>query len=87
MKEILMMVQSGCRHCRRALTLMDELKEAHPEYANIPLRIVDEQKEPVFADSLDYWYVPTYFVDGEKLHEGVPSPEAIEAVFQAALSD
>ena len=37
------------------------------------------------ADSLDYWYVPTYFVDGVKLLEGVPTKEKVEAVLRAAL--
>ena len=64
---------------------MDELGDQHPEYTRIPVKIVDEQQEKEFADSLDYWYVPTYFVNGQKLHEGVPTPEKIQAVYEAAL--
>lgn len=87
MKLVTMMILSDCPHCRRAFALMDELKEAHPEYREVPVKIVEEDKEPAFAAALDYWYVPTYFVGDQKIHEGVPSREAIEAVYQAACSD
>ena len=49
------------------------------------VRVADEEEEKGAADSLDYYYVPTYFVDGEKIHEGVPTPEKVRAVYEAAL--
>lgn len=85
MKEILMMMMAGCPHCRRARAWMEELCEEHPEFREVPVRMVDETLEPDFAQTLDYYYVPTYFVEGRKLHEGVPTKEAIEAVYRAAL--
>ena len=39
----------------------------------------------VYAAKFDYFYVPTFYVGTEKLHEGVPSKEAIERVFAAAV--
>lgn len=87
MREMIMMIQRSCPHCRRALALMEELKAEHPVYTQVPVRIVDEFEEKAFADSLDYWYVPTYFVGGEKLHEGVPSKAKVQAVYEKALSD
>lgn len=84
-KEVLMMVMAGCPHCQRARQMMDELFVAHPEYKQVPLKCVDETVEKEFAESLDYYYVPTFFVAGQKLHEGRPTLEAIERVFQAAL--
>jgi glutaredoxin len=84
-KEVLMMVMAGCPHCIRARQMMAELCEAHPEYAAIPVKIVDETVEREFAESLDYYYVPTFFVEGEKLHEGRPTLDAVERVFKAAL--
>ena len=85
MKEVLMMVLSDCPYCHQAYKMMDELKSEHPEYADIKIRIADEEKESELADSLDYYYVPTYFVDGIKLHEGVPTKEKVQAVYEAAL--
>lgn len=86
MKDVLMMMQATCPYCRRALGFMDELKTEHPEYAKVNAKIVDENIEREFADSLDYWYVPTYYVDGVKLHEGVPTKEAVAKVYEAALT-
>jgi glutaredoxin len=85
-KEVLMMVMAGCPHCVRARQMMAELCETHPEYATVQVKIVDETIEKEFAASLDYYYVPTFFVAGEKVHEGRPTLEAIERVFQAALA-
>ncbi|HIS30336.1 MAG TPA: thioredoxin family protein [Candidatus Limivivens intestinipullorum] len=85
MKNVLMMVLRDCPYCHQAFRMMDELKKAHPEYENVTVRVADEEEEKELADSLDYYYVPTYFVDGEKIHEGVPTPEKVRAVYEAAL--
>ncbi len=85
MKAVLMMVMAGCPHCRRAREIMRELCARKAEYAKVDVREVDETLDPAFAETLDYYYVPTFFVGGEKVHEGVPTEEAIEAVYRAAL--
>lgn len=86
MKNVLMMIQDTCPHCKKALSLMEELKKENPDFEKVEVKIIDENKEPAFAETLDYWYVPTFFVDGEKLHEGVPTKEAVEKVYEAALN-
>ena len=85
MKKVLMMIQETCPHCQNAFRLMEALKKENPEYAAVEVEIVDENREKAFADSLDYWYVPTYFVAGEKIHEGVPTKEKVRAVYEKAL--
>lgn len=87
MKQVLMMILSDCPHCRKALRLMEELKEENPEYSKVEVRIADEKKEKDLAESLDYYYVPTYFVDGKKVHEGVPTKEKVREVYEQALKD
>ena len=47
---------------------------------------IEENDEPEKTKGLDYWYVPTYFVEGEKLLEGIPTKAKIEAVLKAALA-
>lgn len=84
MKEILLFVMAGCPHCRLALQAQDSLFAAHPAWRDIPLKIVDETREPAFADQFDYYYVPTYYVDGRKVHEGHAEREDVERVFQLA---
>jgi hypothetical protein len=65
---------------------MEELCDEQPRYHDVVVRQIDEKKEPAYAERFDYYYVPTYFVGDEKLHEGVPTKEAIEKVYIAALS-
>lgn len=85
-KPVRMMILASCPHCRRALKLMEELTASHPEYGDVPIEIIEEDKHPEIADKLDYYYVPTYFVDGVKVHEGVPSLEKVDEVFRRALA-
>lgn len=85
MRKVYMFVTGWCPHCRRALAWMDELRKENPEYSQIEIRIIDEEKEPETARKYSYYYVPTYFVDDEKVHEGVPTKESIRSVFDKAL--
>jgi len=85
MKKIQMFMFDGCPHCKRALEIMDVLFAGHPEYREIPFEMTDERQKPDYADGFDYYYVPTFFVGGEKLHEGMPNEAAIAAVFASAM--
>lgn len=87
MKEILMMLLPGCPHCRRADRMLEELMEENPAYREISIRRVDESVEVAFADSLDYYFVPTFYVAGEKLMEGIPTKKKIQTVLERALKD
>ncbi len=84
MKEILLFVMDGCPHCDLALQYQEELFQLHPEWRSIPLRMVDETRDPAYADRFDYYYVPTYYVDGEKVHEGHAEKADVERVFLLA---
>ena len=68
MKKMLFFYQESCPYCRSA----------------IEIEMVDELREPERADRYGYWYVPTIYVDGEKLHEGALSREKLEAVLRRA---
>lgn len=85
MKQILMMIQETCPYCKKARKFMEELQTENPRYAELDIRMVDENVEVDFANSLDYYYVPTYYVDGKKMHEGAASREDVRAVLDAAL--
>ena len=32
--------------------------------------MIEESEQPEVADAFDYYYVPTFYVDGVKVHEG-----------------
>ena len=78
MKEITLFLLNNCPHCKLALRLQEE---------DIPLRMVDEAAEPAYADTFDYYYVPCYYVDGVKVHEGHAERADVEAVFRAAAGE
>lgn len=84
MKDVLMFILSGCPHCRYALEAQQALLEARSEWREIPLRIVDESKERALADAHDYYYVPTWYVGGEKVFEGHAEPEDVERIWRIA---
>ncbi len=87
MKSILMFVMASCPYCQKATCYMEELMKETPRYKNIPIRRVDETLDPDTADAYDYYYVPTFFVDDEKVHEGAASREDIRRVFEMAMED
>ena len=70
-----------------ALRYQEELFRLHPAWRDIPLRIVDESKERALADACDYYYVPTYYVDGKKVHEGRITRQDVERVFRLAAGE
>ena len=86
MKHVKMMYLKSCPYCKQAFAMVYELKQLHKEYQDIEIETIEENDEPEKTKGLDYWYVPTYFVEGEKLLEGIPTKAKIEAVLKAALA-
>lgn len=80
-----MMIQESCPYCKQAFRIMEELVKENPEYGKVTVKVVDERREKAFADSLDYWYVPTYYVDGAKIHEGAPDKKKVQRVYEEAI--
>ncbi|NLZ48038.1 MAG: glutaredoxin [Clostridiales bacterium] len=87
MEEITMFILAGCPYCRKALSWMEELKKENPKYTNIPIKIIDESKEADLANQYDYYYVPSYYIGNEKLHEGAVKKEIIQNIFEKALEE
>ena len=85
MKKITMFKIQSCPYCQAAFKWMEELKEKNPEYKTLEIEIIDENEHPEIADKYDYHYVPTYYVDGKKVHEGAANLRKINKVFKAAL--
>lgn len=85
MKKITMFYFQSCPYCQKALKLLDELKAENAQYAAIEIEMIDEKKNPAIAEQYDYYYVPTFFVGEQKLHEGAADKEKVKAVLDAAL--
>lgn len=70
MKTVNVFITSWCPHCKRAISWIDELKNENPKFAPIEVNIIDEELHPEISKQYDYYYVPTYYVDGVKIYEG-----------------
>ena len=66
MKHVKMMYLKSCPYCKQAFAMVDELKQLHKEYQDIEIETIEENDEPEKTKGLDYWYVPTDFVEGEQ---------------------
>ena len=66
MKPIRMFTMASCPYCQKARRWMDELMAENPAYRALSIDIVDEVEQPEYAEQFDYYYVPTYYVDGKK---------------------
>ena len=86
MKKITMFMMASCPHCIRARKWMDEVLKSDAKYAKIPLTVIDENKNPDLAAKFDYYYVPTYYIDDVKVHEGAASFDIVKKVFDDALN-
>lgn len=86
MKELLYFYMPSCPHCKLATKCLEELKNEDPRYQGIPVQMIDETSQKALADSYDYWYVPCFFLDGKKLHEGHAEKADVKAVLDAALA-
>jgi len=85
MKPVIMFVTEWCPYCKKALTWMENIKKQNPEYNGIEVKIIDEELQPDIAKQYTYYYVPTYYIDGVKVHEGVASKDIISDIFEKAL--
>lgn len=85
MKEVKMFYLESCPHCKRARKMIEALKAKKPEYSAVNIEMIEESQNVQAANAHDYYYVPTFYVDGKKVHEGVPTLEKIENVLMEAI--
>ena len=84
-RKITMFILKTCPYCRQALRMMDDLYAENPAYRSLEIEMVDELENRGFADKFDYKLVPSFYMDGKKLHEGAADHNKIRRVFDAAL--
>ena len=85
MKHVRLFYLKNCPFCKKALRYIEELKAAHTELASVEIEMIEESEQPEVADRFDYYYVPTFYVDGVKEHEGGIYPEEVECILRKAL--
>lgn len=62
------------------------MKEENPAYKKAAFTVIDEIKDPHIADQYDYFLVPTFYINEEKVHEGIASKDIIKDIFEKAVS-
>ena len=87
MKNIKLFILKSCPFCIQALDWQDKILKENPQYQNVPIEIIDESVEYELAESYDYYYVPSYFIDEVKVYEGVCTRQIIESVFEEAYKE
>lgn len=85
MKSITMFETSWCPYCKQAHTLMKELIQENPKYKDLDINVIDEELHPKISSQYNYYYVPTFYIEKEKAHEGVPSKDIIREIFEQAI--
>lgn len=85
MKTIRLFYLKNCPFCRRALQYIDELRTERPELSDLRIEMIEESEQPALADEFDYYYVPTFYVDGRKVHEGGIYKPEVERILLDAL--
>ena len=87
MKKVMYFYQPFCPFCVAASNYLSELIAENPAYGKIEIERIDETREWARADRYDYWYVPTLYVDGRKLHEGALTKAKLKEVLNAAMEE
>lgn len=85
MKKVQLFYLRNCPFCKRAFQYIEEVKAKSSELAAIEIELIEESEESERAAKYDYYYVPTFYVDGEKVHEGGIYPDEVEQVLRKAL--
>lgn len=84
MKQITLFILKYCGYCRRALQLIDAVKAEHAELQPVPIRIIDEGEQRELARQHDYYFVPTFYIDSVKIHEGPVDHDQVLAILRQA---
>ena len=91
MKEIELFYLTNCPYCHNARKAIDELLTEAPEFREIRVNWIEEDREPELAGKRDYFYVPTLFFGDQKLYEAQPGQDFntiktnIRQAFQSVL--
>lgn len=75
----------ACPYCQQVFRWMAELKNEQPALQSVEVETIDERLHPDYPAPGYYYYVPTFFVDGKKVHEGAATKAIVENVLRMGL--
>ena len=89
MKQITYFYIDFCPYCRNADRAIKELLKENPDFSKIEINKINEDRHPEISERYDYYYVPTFFVDGKKEYEAHPgeSYEESKSIIKKIFKD
>jgi glutaredoxin len=87
MKTITAFYLNGCPYCRNARAALKELIQENPIYETVPFEWYEETEHPEMVKGHSYYYVPSLFIETEKLYEAQPGQnyDTIKSYIKMAL--
>ena len=85
--ELTMFFLVGFPFCQEARRLIERVLEETPEYKAVKINYIDERIEKELTDRYDYRYVPAFYANEKKLHEGAVDIKKVRKVFESAYSE
>jgi len=85
MKKVLLFHFESCPFCRYARRWVEEALTEDSDLQALDIELIDEQLCPGIASQYDYWYVPCFYVEGQKMHEGVCTKKKVAKILRQAL--
>ena len=82
--ELELFILEMCPYCIRVKQYLKELLQEE-KYSAIVIKEIDERIERDYANAHDYYLVPTFYYQDEKLLEGRMGKEDVRRVLDAAL--
>lgn len=85
MKKLTVFHLSHCPHCLKAKNILAELSKEEA-FQEISYEWVEEREEAERAAKYDYYYVPTFYLGNEKLHEGKVSEAILREMLEKVVA-
>lgn len=84
MNELYYFKLKNCPYCIRVNGYLEELLNEE-NYKSIRVRHIDESKERELANSYNYYLVPSFFLNNDKLFEGIMDKEDVRKVLDTVI--
>jgi glutaredoxin len=86
MKHIKLFYLERCPFCKKAFNYIEKLKK-EDRYKDMEIESIEESVYPEIAETYDYYYVPAFYINEEKVHEGGIFENEVERIFEKALEE